>query len=247
MSNIISGFTFALFSTLDFEGDSIAKNIVDVILSAPGDVSPKKMGAFEPKEIIGSTDDVVDILVNRSGPKTGMRSGSLLLEAGKECGFQVQWDKSEKPGFHVISGHLMFSAIVRDSTILCDFMDVIRALVGVVKPVYGEVRSMATKGWDAPVDLLVRLPDVPIISIYGVEYINLFGRDRIESAPFLKIERFDEYYWLVAHDVSPDGVPDSVRNDIRRHLGEDAFMADGKWKYKFGSAPKFDLRNSVAE
>ncbi|HET8730547.1 MAG TPA: hypothetical protein VFM34_05490, partial [Moraxellaceae bacterium] len=157
-----------------------------------------------------------------------------------------QWNKSSQPGFSFIGGYLMFAAIDKDPQALADFVELARRLVAALAPAYGEIRSMAVKGWDAPMNLQLRLPDVPPISIYGREYIELFGRDAIEAAPFQSVERVGEAYWLVASESLREGVGDEARARIRAHFGEDAFMANGKWKYQDGRAPRFDLSWSVA-
>lgn len=247
MSNLVSGVTFSLSLTEDLEDRDIAESIIDVLLAAPKSIRPKKFGSFQADAKIGSAEELTDVLVNVSGPKVGARAGSLIMEVGKDCGFQVQWNKSNRPSFPFISGHLMFTAISKDASILDDFLGVVRRLVEVLSPVYGEVRSMAVKGWDAPLNLSLRLPDVPPISIYGDEYIAFFGQEKIEKAPFLKIEKVGECYWLVAHASVMEGVPDSMRANIRSYFGENSFMANGKWKYTEGDAPEFDLSNSLCD
>lgn len=241
MSNLVQGTTFSLFFTQGFENKEIAQKIVNVLISAPKRVRPRKFGAFPPGRKIENADDVVGVLVNERGPKSGPRAGSLIMDVGKDCGFQAQWNKSAEPSFPFIGGHLMFAAIAKDGAILDDFIGVVRTLVGTLKPVYGEVRSMAVKGWDTPVNLTMRLPDVPPISIYGKEYIDLFGKDKIERAPFLSITPVGECYWLTAHDSVMEEVPDARRESIRNYLGEDSFVAGGKRKYTHGHAPKFNL------
>lgn len=241
MSNLVNGLAFSLSCLTDFADKKIAQEVVDAFLASSRGVKPKKAGAFQPDSVITDPQALVKLLVNESSTHEGMQGGSLVLEASKDCGFQVQWNKSPQAGFPFIGGHLMFAAISKRPELLDQFLDLIKELVRVTDPAYGEVRSMAVRGWDAPINLQLRLPDVPSVSIYGREYIDMFGREKIETAPFVAREVVGECYWLVAHEPILESVPDDQRLRIRNHLGADAFMANGKWKYSDGRAPKFNL------
>ena len=147
--------------------------------------------------------------------------------------------------FSFIAGHISFDLISKNASIVSAWLGVVKSLVEIVSPTYGQVRSMNVKGWDAPFNLPLRLPDIPPISIYGREYIDLFGADKIESAPFSAISQVGECYWLVANESLLEEVPDTKRQEIRCYFGEDSFMADGHWKYRDGRALSFDFSNSL--
>lgn len=247
MSNSIDGLSFSLFFARDFEGPEIASEIVRVFLSSNRSVRPVKYGVFGPDEDIVDAASVADTLMNIESPDGRSRSGSLILERNRGCGYQVQWNKSNQPGFSFIGGHLMFSSYGKHGGALDGFIDLVKDLVVQLSPVYGEIRSMAAKGWDTPINLLLRLPDVPPVSIYGKEYIEFFGHEKIEGAPFIKREKVGSCYWLVASEILEEDVPSAVRSSIRSFLGEKSFMADGKWKYSDGNAPNFDLSFSVCK
>lgn len=241
MSNLVNGLAFSLSCLADFADEKVAREVVDIFLAGPSQIRPKKAGAFQADSAIADPEALVRLLVNERPIGAGPQGGSLVLEANRDCGFQVQWNKSPRASFPFIGGHLMFTALSKNPSLLDAFLDLVKALVKRVQPAYGEVRSMAVKGWDAPMNLRLRLPDVPAISIYGPAYIEMFGREKIETAPFLEREVIGECYWLVAHQPVLEGVPDEQRLRIRTYLGADAFMADGKWKYSDGRAPQFDL------
>jgi hypothetical protein len=241
MSNLLNGLAFSLSCLTDLADQKIAQEVINVFLASASGVKPRKAGAFQADSDIRDAQALVRLLVNEDSLHEGMQGGSLVLEVSKDCGFQVQWNKSPHAGFPFVGGHLMFPAISKNSGLLDDFLALIKELVRVTSPAYGEVRSMAVRGWDAPMNLELRLPDVPSVSIYGREYIDMFGREKIDTAPFVAREIVGECYWLVAHQPVIEGVPDEQRQRIRNHLGADAFMADGKWKYSDGRAPNFNL------
>ena len=243
MSNLAPHVSFILSSTKDFEDRSLARKIVEAIMSAEQAVRPETFGAFQPlKTRIVDSESVVDVFVNAKGPKEGVRGGSLLMERGSDVGYQIQWNKGFGSKFADVSGHISFSKLDEDVRRRDQWLQVIRHIVEVLEPAYGEVRSMAYEGWDTPLNLELRLPDIPPISIYGKPYIELFG-EKILAAPFRSVSRVGES-WLVASSEITEEVPAVDRREIRAHLGEEAFMADGRWKYRDGIAPRFVFRLS---
>jgi hypothetical protein len=233
---------FVLMSTADFEDRALGDKIVRFLLSLPAPFKPTLFDAYEPvTRAVTSADAIVDLLVNEGGPRTGPRSGTLLLEADKTVGYQVFWRKTQRPGFSSVGGSI---EDVQNETILTTWIDHMRSLVEIVNPAYGEIKSVPVTH-TTPLNLQVRLPEVPPISIYGKDYVELFGRDKIETAPFLEISKIGACYWLVAHRTVTEDVPDAKRAEIRNHFGADAFMPDGRWKLRDGRAPTFDLSNSL--
>lgn len=212
-------------------------------MSASGPLRPTKYGTFEASLEIGNMEEVVSEFVGSKETNRGqLRGSSLVLGSGQSCEFQVQWTKSERPSFSMVGGHLMTDLIRGSPEILPEYLRILKALVPVVKPVYGDIRSMATEGWDAPWNLALRLPDIPYVSIYGPPYVSLFGDRAIESAPFLCVEKLDEgFYWLEAAESVFTAVPEERKAAIRAHFGEEAFMAGLKWRYVTGKAPVFNF------
>lgn len=242
MSNLIPGVTFSLSSLRDFSSPSLAREIVQVICGSPKNIRPTKFGPFEGESPIGDDlDEPLKYLVRQAGGKPS-EAGSLVLNAGKNCEYQVQWNKSSPPSFPFVGGFLLRTAFIKDPNVLSDFLDLVKRLAPVVNVVYGDIRSMEFPGWDTPFNLSLRLPDIPNVSIYGKPYIEHFGRSRIESAPFYRIEKLaGDLYWLQATELVTDPVPDDIRAEVRKHFGEDAFMSGKKWRYSDGKHPEFDF------
>jgi hypothetical protein len=232
----------ALMSTADFEDRDLGTRIVRFLLALPAPFRPTRFDTCEPiARPVTSVDAIVDLLVNEGAPRTGPRSGSLLLQADKTIGYDVFWRKTQRPGFSLVGGGI---DDIQDETILATWIDHMRSLVEIVSPAYGEIKSVpVTHG--TPLNLQIRLPEVPPISIYGKDYVELFGRDKIETAPFLEMSKIGACYWLVAHHAVTEDVPEAKRAEIRDHFGADAFMPDGRWKMRDGRAPSFDLSNSL--
>lgn len=237
MSNLIQGITFSLFSAKrNFEREIISKILVE-ILDAPEAIRPKAFGTFGGDNPINGIDEVLNFIFEKN--KNEIEAISLVLEFC-DGSYQLQWNKSEPPTFCFIGGTLRNSIIPSKADAVHSFIGIFKILTAIFDASYGEIRSMAVKNWDNPVDLRSRLPDIPNISIYGKEYIDMFGRNKIESAPFLKIEMLSEDLYLLqaANDVFAP-VDEKMKDMIRDHLGEKSFMSGGKWRYKDGVHPKF--------
>jgi hypothetical protein len=237
VSNIVDGVVFSFTALKDFDDPKYAEDVLRVVAAAPAKLRPTKYGAFQAELPIDGLGPLVEMLGNRAaGPGYGS-AGSLVL-AAKGCQYQLQWNRIPGlPSFPFVSGQVLGPD---DGDRLAALMTLAKDLVPVLNPIYGDIRSMRVAGWDTPFDLKVRLPDIPNISIYGPPYIELFGRERIESAPFQSIERLGKsHYWLEAAPLT-EVVNDDAKRRIREHLGADAFMAGRQWRYKSGHAPQFD-------
>ncbi|HPT51368.1 MAG TPA: hypothetical protein PLS67_04480 [Accumulibacter sp.] len=244
MSNLVPGITFSLSSLSDFSSPSLASEIVRTICDVPSSIRPSKFGPFEGVSPLAGLDEPVKFI---SQPEKPVKAGSLVLTAGKNCEYQVQWNKSVPPSFPFVGGFLLRNAFDKKSDTLLAFLDLVKKLASTTNVVYGDVRSMEFAGWDTPVNLSLRLPDIPNVSIYGKPYIELFGRERIEGAPFHRIEQLsDDLYWLQATELVTDPVPEDLRVSIRKYFDEDAFMSGKKWRYSDGLHPAFDF-SAVAE
>jgi hypothetical protein len=239
MSNLIQGITFSLSSLSDFSDLSLAKEIVRTICDAPSSIRPSRFGPFEGTIPLTDLDEPVKFI---SQPGKRVEARSLVLAAGKNCGYQVQWNRTNPPSFPFVGGFLLRNAFARKTDVLKVFLDLVKNLASTANVVYGDIRSMEFAGWDIPFNLSVRLPDIPNAFIYGKPYIEFFGREKIETAPVHHIEQLaDDLYWFQATEQVTDPIPEEVRASIRRHFGEDAFMSGKKWRYRDGLHPVFDF------
>ncbi len=249
MKNVYPALGFSLSTLADFESEGLARAVVRRLVETISALTPATFDDYEPvKRPVngGAVGEAVDMWLNRAGPVvSGPRSGSVLFENREGVRYQVGWRKADSPGFAFIGGEIPLTVASRD-TVLEAFLHLVRDLAVVVDAAYGEVRNMSFKDWDRPLDLFRRLPDVPWSSIYGEPYLELFGTERIRSAPFFKTEPIaPRHVWAQASDSPFEQVPEPTRAAIRNHLGEDAFMSGGRWRYDTGRAPAFDVSRVV--
>lgn len=249
MSTLIDAIGFSLVSLENFEDENLAYRVLDRLTTASSkELSPKRYGYDEPvteKLDKGNLRPVIERWLY--GPGDGEwpseeREGGVILRCSSLTGYQVSWRKAFEPSFSFVGGQIDISLLREQPSLLKEIEKVVRDLIPLVLPVYGEIRNMSLKGADLPSDLRRRLPDVPWISIYGLPYVSLFGRERLLSAPFRHVEEgLSGCIWAQASVSVFEAVPNEVKTAIRMHLGDDAFMSGGRWRYTDGKAPEFDF------
>jgi len=232
---------FVLYSVLDFEKRDTVERVLETLLSAPLPLRPTHYGHSEADQRISDLKDVADLIVgvHRSATQSE-RFGGVLLRSGR-CRYQLQWSKMRKPSMPFLLGSVDRELIESSPAQVSALYDLIKKLVFEVTAVYGEIRDMSSPFSDMPIDLWKRLPDLPAVSIYGFPYLTMFGETRLRDAPFCYMEQLSGgQYWLQASGTLLEPVSEQTKAAIRSHLGEDAFMSDGKRLYKTGLAPEFD-------
>jgi len=248
MSILIEAIGFSLTSLDDFENRDRAQGVIERLVRGPKELRPKRYGFDEPvSEAIdeGNLRPVVERWLH--GPGVGSwpgneREGGVIMRGAGLMGFQVSWRKSTEPSFAFVGGQVDIPVLRQEPQLRSELERLVRDLIPLVLPVYAEIRNMSLKGADLPFDLRRRLPDIPWVSVYGPPYVSLFGRERLLSAPFAHVaEVHPGYVWAQASESVFETIPEEVKTGIRAHLGEDAFMSGGRWRYKEGRAPSFDF------
>ncbi len=234
-----------------FEQPALAERVIRTLLNSPSFLVPKVFGTSTPLTTVidsGNIQPLIDCwLPSRKKAPPGpvkIPDGLLLMDFAPQGGYLVHWRKLTVPSFAGLSGTVPWPILDADPFRFDQLVALTKELITLVNPVYGDIQNMNLSGWDTPLDLQKRLPDVPWLSIYGEPYIKLFGEERILSAPFYKIGRLSSgHFWLQATESIRHPVPNEVRSAIRTHLGEESFMAHPKWRYRDGKAPDFDFSN----
>jgi hypothetical protein len=253
MSNIAKGVNFRLSSLEDLGSPTLAGRVLKAFCDGPSFLVPKKYGREQPLKYLvksNSHGEMIDMLTSSAElldrDRTTVTNGLLILEFAPKGEYLVHWRKQIVPSFAGVAGSASWEILNGEPSRFGAFLSLVKEIVEIVNPVYGDVQNMAVPGWDTPTDLQRRLPDVPWVSIYGNPYIQMFGENKILSAPFFKIERLASgHFWLQSTESIQEPVPESVRSAIRNHLGEDAFMRSPRWRYKDGRAPTFDYSNLI--
>ena len=252
MTNLCDGLGFSLASFEDFENRKLAENVLEALLGGPDFAVPTRYGVYDPvRERIRREDvsDVLDLWTGRNTKSGAHRSGLLQLVFCRDGYFMVNWSKGalppfDLPPFHFLSGDVPSARVSMPVGRVDEYLMLIMELVRITNPVFGKVQNTMTPHWDTPSDLTLRLPDVPWGSIYGKPYIEMFGRERLLSAPFHSIRELPSghIFAQLTESVLDPELPEDRRKAVREWLGEDCFMV-GKTpprRYASGKAPDFD-------
>jgi|SRR2546425_2760449 len=132
-----------------------------------------------------------------------------------------------------------------------ELLNALKELYNVVHPMYGRVSSNETVRWvESPLGkmslgtaLRRALPDIYWANFFGPEYVEMFGSDRVNSAPIHSVESLSDGGALLVLSPSPldflkdPGEFERLRLNLKRHLGEEAF--DKGWPETQGKVPRF--------
>jgi len=183
------------------------------------------------------------LLNNFDVPTRRKREGLLLLDFAPNGGYMVDWSKGERL-FQLVSGNAPRRMLEEHRGSLDDFIGLFYRLAEHIVPEYGSMNSMMTVGLEIPYDLTKRLPNVPWLILFGKPYVEMFGREKILRAPFVKIDELS--CGLIAGRLTStpfEPLSEEVRAPIREYFGPDCFMEGTKSLklYSGGKAPQFDF------
>jgi len=153
---------------------------------------------------------------------------------------QIIVELDDFANFDSLSLHVAKSYFA-DFSNLSGFLEISRKLYSLLSPCYGDlstwemhrrVKSSSVESW--PGTDLVRkgLPGIYWANFFGPEYVGMFGRNQLFSAPCFKVEELPVGGALLILTESPldfergPSVFEHRRDAVRRHLGIDAFYGD---------------------
>ena len=243
---------FIARSTIDFQDRDLAAKTLGHILAQFPFRGSIRFGKYEPDKKRYTTDrfrDLENLWMGETytSPVDGevFPDGLLFLDSDNDDGVMVHWRKAKRPSFSTILGSICSHDWPPPN--LPELASFVVGLVPLIEPVYCEIRDVSVKRLRKTHDLTVRLPDIPWFSIFGIPYINMFGRDKLASAPFYSIESIGPNHMMAkATREFVQEVPGETRRSIREHLGSNAFQAYPQFRYKTGLAPLFDFSGTRA-
>ena len=248
-NNTFEDIGFSLYSLENFEDENFAQEFLNLLLRGPKFAVPKKYGRYEPIVDQIEPHNLSPIIKLWMGfGDNEHKEGLLLMKIKRQCYFMINWEKKTSPSFSAITGGITIKEIRKKKTYLDEYISLIKKIVKLINPVYGKIQNKSFPGWENPLDLQKRLPDISWGSFYGAPYIEMFGKEKILNAPFYKIERLEsDHFFLQASESLYEIVPEDVRARIRDYFGEDAYMSGGRWRYIDGKAPNFDFSHVLSK
>lgn len=247
--------SFSIRSLKDFQAAELAEQVLQEINKAGKDFIPDTYGEDEASAKITYDPAHHNSLIRHwadegDGATVTQRSFAscwlVMKKRGKpKTDYLMHWQKDQQATFN--SFHLTIDLnYLRNDENLRGFIDLGHRLLVLLEPVQACIWNEMLPEWCGPVKLRVRHPELAWINYFGRPYIDLFGREQLLSAPCFRT--FEIGKDIIALQMTEDlfqPIPSDVRSAVKKHLGEDAFVEEGKTShfYKTGKAPAFDFSN----
>lgn len=254
MANTFDLVDLTIMSLKDFENVELATNVIKKINEYGKDFIPNVYGLYQPlkdKYDPNNVNEVVQLWMNEENNVNNVQdfysAGQLLMEKkrGHKVSYQMRWEKDNQARFNFFNLSID-SKYIKNDNAFQKFISLCNDLILLLEPVHGEIVNLAFPGWEAPKNLQVRHPEINWTVFFGKPYIDLFGREKLLSTPCHSVHTIGEnMIALQLTDSLFEPIPPSVRSTVKKHLGEDAFVEEGKSyrSYNSGKVPKFDFSN----
>lgn len=250
MASTYNSATLSLTSLKDFQDAELAARVLQEINEAGQDFIPNVYGEYEPlktKYDSAHCEPLIRIWTDEGATGVQRSSASAWLQMEKrgksKASYMMHWEKNQQARFNFFTFSVDLDYL-RDKKRLQKFMDLGNRLLVLLEPVQANIWNYMLPEWCAPIDLKVRHPELAWINYFGGPYIDLFGREKLLSAPcFRTFELEEDIIALQLTEELFQPIPSDVRRAVKKHLGEDAFVEEGKTcrAYKTGLVPEFDF------
>lgn len=238
-----------LLTAKDFQTEQIAKDIITTMNKYPR-FSPTLYDSTEPLKKsfdISRMDELIDLWMNSEVNKLWVEkeyaSGSFIAKRKSKLktDFFASWTKNQQAQFNLCSVTVELKELTTDN-FWEEFMELCFAFINIVEPVYGNI-SILIPNKSEPINLNIRLPELKWITILGQPYIELFGKEKLLSTPCYKVHEYSHsIIGLQMVNSVYDEIPSELKKAVKMHLGEEAFVEEGKGikRHKTGLTPIFD-------
>ncbi|WP_079506434.1 hypothetical protein [Mesobacillus jeotgali] len=254
MANTFDLINLNIMSLKDFQDAELATNVMEKISQYGKDFIPNKYGLYQPlknKYDAKSIDNVVKLWMNEENNINNRENlylaGQVLMEkkGGHKVSYQIRWEKDNQARFNFFNLSVE-TVYLKNEKNYEKFLNLCNDLILLLEPVHGEIVNLSFKGWDAPKNLTVRHPELNWMVFFGRPYIDLFGKESLITAPCCSVHTLNENIigmQLTENLFNP--IPSSVRSSVKKYLGEEAFVEEGKSyrRYSSGKVPDFDFSN----
>jgi hypothetical protein len=232
---------FKILSLKNFQDRCLASKVICKINEIE-DFMPKKFDVFQPLKRNYSPSDISEVIdvwmndkMNQECLKEEYAEGLLLMKASSrsKASYMVTWKNENTIHFNFFSFSVN-TEYLKQKNNLDKFLDLSKEFIHLLEPVQGEIVNESFPGAFKPLDLTIRHPELQWMNFFGKPYIDLFGKEKLLSAPAYRVESLGSNVIAIqTTDNVFEPIPDTVREKIKRYLGENAFVWNGKraWDY----------------
>jgi hypothetical protein len=180
---------------------------------------PNRMGMYEPLRISYSLDEAVKLWIN-SNPKENKYN--LVMFKSNDSHGEIGWSSNRNK--NNISLYLK-TEIVTSTKGSEQFINLAKKLFLLTGSIYGYACHISNTIYTPGHNFMDCLGGIRWINLFGPDYVKMFGRERLLSAPCI-VEEFAENCFMLLLSKEPKRKDDellALEKQIEKHLGEDAF------------------------
>ncbi len=230
---------FHIFTTKHIGTREYAVGCLDVLRKY--DLLPDKIGLFEPLKTIYSEEEAINMWITDGGTWPGYHAGNLIAKKKvPSFEFDVHWNLGERARVNIITVWFTIKS----------FKHLRKNVEGLFKDLI--TTSAAFHGYITDYDILHRqhvqgtitdrMDGIFWCNYFSEVYVNFFGRDKILSAPWSKIENIDKdkiITYLTEEPYDKELIESMQLEDkVKNYLGNDSFGDVEAWRKTFGGLPK---------
>lgn len=202
---------FKIFNEVHF-----AKEFFELLYSVNPTYRPEKIGLYEPLKIPFSIEEAQNLWIN-SEIVEGFSNG--IMFKGQLYKGSITWRQDNLNFIDLtISKELIFA---KDG--IEQFTDLAKRLFLWLNGVYGySCFGIDILSGIQVFDFKKCLGGISWMTLFGPPYVEMFGKEVIQTAPCM-VEEFEENRFLLLTSDEPVEINLEIQEKIKKHLGEDAF------------------------
>jgi hypothetical protein len=187
---------FSFQSLCNWQNRELADMVIHRIIDANDDYTPQVYSRFEPvkeKIDIENVEPITNLWlneeVNRNIPSFAppARAGHLMLKRKKnpKVDYMLSWEKNNRVGFNSMNVSVEVNHL-QNKEKQQSFFDLCWEVAKILQPVRGHVINQSISYNPEPLAPQIIHPELHWINLFGKPYIDLFGKEKLLSAPCYK-------------------------------------------------------------
>ncbi|ACV61772.1 hypothetical protein Dtox_0875 [Desulfofarcimen acetoxidans DSM 771] len=201
-----------------FGEEHFAEEFFQMLNDANPAYLPHKIGMYEPIKTPFSMEEAKKMWVESE--KVGKFYGGIMLKGRKTRG-DISWKNDNSN----IVGLVMSRELVIKNNGTKNFIELAKKLFLWSNGVYGYTCHISNLIYTPGLSHETCLGHITWMTLYGPPYVEMFGKEVIQTAP-CKVEEFaKDHFILLTSDEPMEINPEmlEIQERVKKHLGEDAF------------------------
>jgi hypothetical protein len=247
----MSSFIMTLYTTKNIGTREYAVRFFGIL--GKYNILPDKIGRYEPLRAPYSLEEAVKLWMFIGGTMPDFRRGGLIGKKKEpNIQFDTDWTIGERANVNSVTIWFTRKSFqqIRNSidSLFKDLIIAIDSFYGYISDYYAKDRQHVTGSIET------RMHGIFWCNYFGDVYVKFFGKDKILSAPWFKIEILDQNKIITYLAKEPTDrrliKSTELENKLKEYLGDDSFGDVETWKatynlpgdhIQYRHVPKLDL------